>query len=166
MNASPIVIAGVPSNIRLPPGSRGTHVDSDMHDISSRLREIDPALFVALLESEDGRAVWAVCETARDGVESLIFRVGPGCAIDALDQRVITRIEWIRRVPASTRAAQLQAELDRENVAREADKAERLYDRIGGNLYNNLFKCGFVKTPNPRSVTPLGATAKRHGRTL
>lgn len=164
---TPLVIAGVPSNIRLPPGSRATHVDSDMHSISSRLREIDPNLFVALIEHADGeQAVWAVCETDRTGVESLVFRVGPGCQIDALDQRVITHIEWIRRIPADQRAREIQKQLDIEEVARADTERDTMYEKMGGSLYDNLFKCGFVMTPKPESYRPLNRTARRAGRKI
>ncbi len=163
---TPLVISGVPSNIRLPPGSRGTHVDSDMYDISSRLRELDPNLFIALLEHVDGGAVWAVCETDRAGVESLCFRVGPGCAIDALDLRVINHVEWLMRVSPADRMAAIQHELDREAKHRADDEREEMYEKMGGSLYDNLFKCGFVMTPKPESYRPLNATAKRAGRRI
>ncbi len=163
---TPLVIAGVPSNIRLPEGSRGTHISSDLFDISARLREIDTALFIILLEHVNGQAVWAVCETDRAGVESLVFRVGPGCEIDELDQRVVDKINYIRRVPANERMRLLQRDLDREADAKRDDERERMYEQMGSTLYDNLFKCGFVMTPKPESRTPQNATARRAGRRL
>ncbi len=163
---TPLVIAGVPSNIRLPKGSRGTHIDSDMYDISSRLRELDGSLFVSLIEHADGRAMWAVCETDRAGVESLIFRVGPGCEIDELDGRVIAKLNYIRSVPAGERARKLQAELDREAESKREHEREQMYDQMGSSFYNNLIKCGFVHTPKAESIRPLNSTARRAGRRM
>ncbi len=163
---TPLVINGVPSNIRLPEGSRATHVDSDLYAISDRLRELDPSLFINLLEHTDGRAVWAVCETDRAGRASLIFRVGAGCEVEVLDGRVIEKINYIRRVPAAERMARLERELAREREAREADELDKLYESFGGTLYDNLFRCGFVMTPKSESRTPQNKTARRAGRRI
>lgn len=163
---APLIVAGVPTNITLPVGSRGTHVDSDLHDIAARIAEIDSALRLVLLEHVDGRAVWAVTEVDRRGVESLVFRIGPGCEIDALDGRVIDKLQWIRRIPASERAAKIERELAAEAAAREEHSREKLYEDMGGSFYNNLFKCGFVTTPKPESLRPLNKTARRAGRRI
>lgn len=166
MDIAPLVIAGVPTNIRLPAGSRGTHVDSDMFDISQRLAAIDPALRIDLLEHVDGRAVWAVNEEALDGSIQLIMRVGPGCAIDELDGRVVARINWIRRIPAGERARVLERELQAEAAYRAVQERERLYDSIGGTFYDGLHRFGFIQTPKPESVRPLNKTARRAGRRI
>lgn len=159
-----IAIAGVPSNIRMPEGSRATHVSSDLYGISNRLRELDGDLFIAALEAPDGSFGWAVCETDRKGVESLIFRVGPGCEIDELDGRIIDKLNYLRSVPLHERIAKLEAEIDRERAAMHADKLEGMYESFGGSLYDALFRCGFVHEQRPESVRKLNKTARRAGR--
>lgn len=164
MPSAPIAIAGVPSNIRMPEGSRATHVSSDLYGISLRLQELDGDLFIALLEAPDGSVGWAVCETDRQGVESLIFRVGPGCEIDELDGRIIEKLNYLRSVPLAERIAKLEAEIDRERASAHENKLEQMYDSFGGTLYDALFRCGFVHEQRPESVRKLNKTARRAGR--
>lgn len=166
MPSSPIIINGVPSNIRLPEGSRATHVESDLYAISERLRELDGDLFLAMLETPSGEVGWAVCETDRQGTEALIFRVGPGCEIDELDGRVIKKLNYLRSVPLKERIARLEKEIDRERAAAHADKIDGMYESFGGDLYDALFRCGFVHDQRPESVRKLNATAKRAGRRI
>lgn len=161
---SSLIVAGVPTNLRLPEGSRLTYVDGDMHDICARIRELDDTLSIVLMEHVNGGAAFAITERDRSGREALIFRVGEGCEIDALDQRVIDKLNYIRSVPAGERARQLDAELQREAEARRVEESETLYEKIGSSFYDNLFACGFVHTPKAMSVRPLNATAKRAGR--
>lgn len=162
---SPIAIAGVPTNIRLPDGSRATHVESDLYNIAERLLELGaPRLSLALLEHVDGGAVWAVMETDESGVERLVFRVGKGCEITELDGRVVERVQFLRAVPVSTRLRILEAEIDAERKGREADKAEDMYERLGGPMYSQLARLGFIDTPRTESMRPQNATARRAGR--
>lgn len=163
---APIAIAGVPSNIRLPEGSRATHVEADLLHISDRLRELDGDLSLILLEHVDGQACWAICETDRQGVESLVFRVGPGCEIDALDARVIEKLNYLRSVPLHDRLRRLESEIDRERAQQHQDKLDGMYEKWGGKLYDALFRCGFVHDQRPESVRKLNATAKRAGRSI
>lgn len=163
---APLVIAGVPSNIRLPLGSRATHVDSDMHNISARLREYDPNVCAVFVEHVDGRAIWSICETDRTGRMTLVFRVGPGCAIDALDGRVIQRLQYLQSVPLAERARQLEAECLRDAEARREHEREKLYEDIGGSFYSNLHKCGFISSPRSESMVPTNKTARRAGRKI
>lgn len=169
MNATPmpaLIASGIPTNIRLPEGSKVTFVEADLHDICARIAHLDENLHVVVLEHTDGRAAFAITETDRQGVESLVMRIGPGCKIDALDGRVIQHIEWIRRIPVAERMAQIEKELEQERTAAEEQAFEKLYDSIGGSLYNNLHRLGFTDTPKPESRVPVNATARRAGRTV
>lgn len=163
---SALVIGGVPSNLVLPEGSRATHVDNDLHDICSRLRELDPNLRLALVEHVNGNAIWAVTEVDRTGTESLVFRVGPNCELEELDARVITKIEWIRRIPAQERLAQIERDIERERAAAAEARSEKLYEDMGSKFLSDLYKCGFVHDPNPRSMVPTNKTARRAGRRI
>lgn len=165
MSLSSLVIAGsTPTNFRLPRGSRADYVTSDVYDICNRLKAIDPRLSVIQLSHVDGRKAYAISDQGPDGVERLVFRVGPGCEIDELDARVITKIEWIRRIDVKDRQAQLEKELAKEKADREEDGREGLYDKIGGKWYDALYAGGFTGSAKPMSVRPLGPTARRAGR--
>lgn len=165
MSISSLVIAGsTPTNFRLPRGSRADYVTGDVYDICARLKAIDPRLSVIQLSHVDGRKVYAISDQGPDGVERLVFRVGPDCEIDELDARVIEKIEWIRRVDVKDRVTILEKELAREKAAREDDEREDLYEKIGGKWYDAAYKSGMVDSAKPMSVRPLNATAKRAGR--
>lgn len=161
-----LTVAGIPSNIILPEGSKAQFVESDLYDICERIRELDENLRVVVLEHVDGRAVFAITEIDRQGNVNLVMRIGPGCKIDALDGRVIDHLNWIRAIPADVRAAQIEKEIAAERAYADEQKAEKLYEDMGQTLYDNLFKCGFVMTPRPESRTPTNATARRHGRSI
>lgn len=166
MTSSLLSVAGVPTNLRLPEGSTLAYCEPDLYNICERLRELDEALSVIVMKDDAGGAAFAITERTRQGVEELVMRVGPGCKIDALDARVIEHIEWIRRIPAAERAAQIEREIAAEARSREEQKSEKLYEDIGGSFYDNLFKCGFVTTPKPESRKPMNATAIRAGRRI
>ena len=159
-----IFIDGVPTNLVLPEGSRATHVENDLHDISSRLRELDPNLRLCLLEHVNGDAVWAVTEIDRTGQESLVVRVGPGCQLDALDARVISHIEWIRRIPAEERLAQIERDIARERAAAEEAKSEAMYEGMGSEFYRNLHELGFIQGARTESFNRRTKAAQRAGR--
>lgn len=162
-----LIINGVPSNIRLPQGSRATHVESDLHDIAARLLDLGPPrLSLELLEHVDGAAVWAVCETSLDNIESLVFRVGPGCHIDALDGRVIERVQFLRAVPVSERLKIIEADIDRERERRHQDASEALYEKLGAPMYANLARLGFTGAPRVENIRPQNKTARRAGRRM
>jgi hypothetical protein len=161
---SSLVIDGVPTNIRLPEGSRATHVDSDLYGIAERIRELDPRYTLSLIEHVDGSAIWAVCEPDLSGVEHLIFRVGPGCEIDALDDRVIKRLEFLRFVPLERRYEEAAREAARQVKVRRAEQSERMYAALGAPMYSQLARLGFVDTPRSESMRPTNATARRAGR--
>lgn len=156
-----IVLDGVPTNIRLPEGSRATHVESDLYNIAERLREIDPNYRLTLLEHADGRAVWSVNELTRDGKEALIFRVGPGCEIDELDARVISKVQYLRAVPVHERLAKIEREVAQEKAKRAEEQAEAMYARLGEKMYSQLSRLGFIDTPRAESLPNRNATARR-----
>lgn len=166
MPPSALILDGIPSNLLLPEGSRATHVENDLHEICARLRELDPNLRLALIEHVNGNAIWAVMEIGRDGQEHLVVRVGPGCALDALDARVITHIEWIRRIPAADRLATIERDIARERESAAADRSEKLYEDMGGQFYRNLHELGFIQGARTESYNRLTKGARRAGRSI
>lgn len=143
--------------MRLPVGGHGAQVDSDLYGICERLREYDPNVRVTLL-TQDALFAWSVGEVGPDGVLREILRT------KELDGRIIDRLNYIRSVPVEERVKAIEADYDRERAAREEHESEDLYDKIGGGIYDNLFRCGFSHQPKPMSVRPLNRAARRAGR--
>lgn len=162
MSNSPLVIDSRPTNLRLPPELGSAFVDSDMFGICDRLREYDPDLSVVLLDG----ANFAIVETDRNGVERLVFRVGPGCEIDALDGRVLAKLNYIRSVPADVRLREMEAEIAREREAMIETQKEKMWEGMGAPLYANLARLGFIDTPRTESMRPQNRAARRAGRSM
>lgn len=159
-----LIVGGLPTNLVLPEGSRATHVESDLHDICARLRELDGNLRLCLIEHVDGRAIWSVNEITREGAEELIFRIGPGCELEELDARVITKVEWIRRIPAAERLAQIEKDIAIERESAAAEASERLYENMGSKFYSDLHRLGFVQGARTESLNKRNRAAQRAGR--
>lgn len=156
---TPLLIGSTPTNLSLPAGARGAVVEHDMFDICDRVKASHPRVRINLLETDD-KHCYAVMEHGEDGVERLIFKVAE------LDQRVLDRLDFIMSVPRAERVAAIEKEIAADMAARAEDDKEQLYDKLGGFFYDGLHRHGFTGVPNPRSVTPLGATARRHGRRI
>ncbi len=151
--------SSVPSNLSVPPGARVAAVESDVLDICARIAEIDPDCRIVVMHA-GAKAKFALVQRAADNQEYLVLRA------DELDQRIVEQLQYIMRWPVKERLARIQKEIDAELAARERDESEALYDQLGGFFYDGLHRYGFTGTPNPRSVTPLGKTARRHGRKI
>lgn len=158
-----MVIAGQPSNIHLPDGSRATHVEHDLLCIAERLYELDERLRIDLLEHVDGRAVWAINEETQAGID-LIMLVGPGNKFTELDGRVIEHIEWLRRFSSQERAAMLIKDIEAANAKALVDEREQMWEELGPKFYSALHSCGFLTTARPESYNRLNRTATRAGR--
>lgn len=162
--AREVIIDGRPTNLRLLPEYAHAFIDGDLYDICGRLRAYSVSYGVSMSVVQIDPTHFAICETDARGVENLVFRVGPGCEIDALDGRVIDKLNYIRSVPAGERLRQMEAEFGREKAHREEQNREKMWDRLGAPLYANLAKCGFISTPRAESLRPLNKTARRAGR--
>ena len=159
---SGLVIDSKPTNLRLPPELGSAFVDSDMFGICERLKAYDPNLSVILLDG----ANFAIVETDSNGVENLVFRVGPGCEIDALDGRVFAKLNYIRSVPADVRLREMEAEIAREREAMIEERKEKMWENMGAPLYSNLARLGFIDTPRTESLRPQNRAARRAGRRM
>jgi hypothetical protein len=151
-----------PSNLHLRPTVKASFVTSDLYDICQRVKEISPRIHVfELTDDATGDRGWSIMEHCDDGVERLIFRVGPGHPIDALDGRVLERLRYILSVPLSERFAALEADEIKTEAQRQDDELEELYEKFGGEMRHELARCGFTG-PLPASYRPMNATARRH----
>lgn len=162
--ASGLIVDSRPTNLRLLNEFQHAFIDGDVLDICGRLREYSAGHGQRISVVQIDPTHFAICETDARGVDNLVFRVGPGCDIDALDGRVIDKLNFIRTVPVGERLRRMEAEFDREKIAREAEQSEKLWDNLGAPLYANLARCGFIDTPRRESLRPLNNTARRAGR--
>lgn len=128
-----------PSNMQLPPGSSQNYVSGDVYDICERIKELDRNLRVVPLPSEHFPFGIALIED--DGTERLIFRA------KVLDDRVIKRVRYIMGVPFEQRLAVIDKEIHRDEVEEKERQLEDLYDRMGGEMWHQLERCGFSQRP-------------------
>lgn len=112
-------------------------VESDLYDICERIKEIDPSLFIVLLDDGD-RAAYAVMERCADGVERLVSKHRE------LDQRVLDKLMYLKSVPFEKRFAQIEAQIDREEAEEREREAEEMYETTGAPMYRELKRCGFI----------------------
>lgn len=131
-----------PDNLR---GRYGALVESDVYDICSRIKEVDPNLYIQLLDPPvqfAGKVYhYAIVEVCRDGVERLV------CRVEELDARVIEHMQYLLHVPFEKRFAEAERlEAKAEAERREKEHAE-LYERIGRPMWTDLERCGFIQRP-------------------
>lgn len=162
--ASGLIVDSRPTNLRLLNEYRHAFLDGDLLDICGRLREYSASHGQRISVVQIDPTHFAICETDARGVENLVFRVGPGCDIDALDGRVIDKLNYIRTVPVGERLRRLEAEFEREKLAREEEQTEKMWANLGAPMYASLARCGFIDVPRRESMRPLNNTARRAGR--
>lgn len=155
----PELILDVPTNLRLPPGTKARHVDSDMWNICERLREYDPRMSIIMLEYAAG-VRWAIMERGPDGVDRMV------CRVKELDARVIDECRRMAAIPADERLKVLEAEIAKERAQADTDAQDALYEKIGGGFYDGLYASGFTQSAKPMSVRPLNRAARRAGRKI
>jgi hypothetical protein len=151
-----------PTNLHLLPGTKVRYVSNDVFNIAGRLREISPRLYILELErnsSEGSMFGYSIMEQCHDGVDRLVFRVSKG----QLTQRhVLDRIGYLMSKDLHTRIAILDAEREKWESESHEDEMEKLYDQMGGPMWTELEKTGFIQ--RPVSYPKTNATARRHRR--
>src|ERR1051326_5675330 len=127
-----LLVAGVPSNLRMPAGSSAIPVESDLYDICGRLKEISERLFVVVLDppqpllGHPGRfANFAIMQHCEDGVERLFFKV------EYLDQRVLDKAREYVFTPLEERLNKIEREERKLEQDQLQDQLDDLYERMG-----------------------------------
>lgn len=127
-----------PSNLHLRPSVKARFVDGDMFDICERLAEVDPTLYIVELAEGDD-AVYAIMEACLDGQQRLV------CKVDALDGRVIQRVQKLLFVPFEHRLAAIEAENEKFEREHHENILERQYEQIGAAFQRQLWHDGFIE---------------------
>ena len=144
-----------PDNIR---GRFGTYVTSDVFHIAERLQELDKRLYVTALDEpidfHGHKYNFTISEMCGDGVERLVMRT------EHLDARVVQACERMLRVPLDKRLDELEKVEDKWAAEEKDRQLEELYERMGGDMWIQLERCGFID--RQQSFAKRNPTARRH----
>lgn len=136
------------------------YIDSDVLDICGRLAELDKSLYIVVIQGRPGTDFF-IMENCEDGVQRMIFRVGPDWDIDALDNRVINKCRMIMSLPLHLRVAAIQREIDKREAAKHEHDLEKLYDTVGRPMWTQLEKSGFIDRPVSYPKVGVASRGKR-----
>lgn len=136
-----------PNNLHFGVDVRATIVDGDLYNICERIKEVDPRLFIVVLDKKsDDDYSFAIMEHCDDGWDRLVWRV------KELDQRVLTKAERLRKIPFERRMEEAEAMEARMKAEDEADAFNELYERLGAPMRRELANTGFIDPINYTSV--------------
>lgn len=130
--------SAAPNNLHFAEDVKATIIESDLYDICSRLAEIDPTLFIILLEDGNDHR-FTIMEHCSDGWDRLVW------SVDQLDQRILQKAAYLKSVPFEHRfieAEKLEAKMKTEQ---EAEAFEEFYDKLGGPMRAQLRHDGFIE---------------------
>lgn len=141
------LIYHVPHNLSLPPGVTAAFCDGDMYNICARVREISPFLSVVVLDGQEDKFTHIITEEGPDGVERMVFRVGPAAQIKELDGRVIHKLQELFTLDFQKRIEVLDAENEKFEREYKEQQREEMYERVGAPMWTELERCGFIQRP-------------------
>ena len=137
--------SAAPNNLHFGVDVRATIVDGDLYDICERIKEVDPRLFIVVLDTKsDEDYSFAIMEHCDDGWDRLVWRV------KELDQRVLTKAERLRAIPFEHRLEEAEAMEARMKAEDEAVAFDELYENLGAPMRREFAKTGFI---DPRKTT-------------
>jgi hypothetical protein len=129
-----------PSNLHLPQDAQHMAVEADLYNICERVKEISDRLHIILLTHDDKHS-FAIMEHCDDGVERLVFKVAD------LDARVLKRLRELMAQPLAERVAAIERDQRRFVEQEQEREFEELYERLGGPMWSELERCGFIQRP-------------------
>lgn len=142
--------SAAPNNLHFAADARAALVEKDLYDICERIKEIDPRLFIVVLDKQaDPEYSFAIMEHCDDGWDRLVWRV------KELDQRVLKKAEYLRKVPFERRLEEAEAMEARMKAEEDEASFNELYERLGGPMRRQLIHDGFVD-PKTYSSLPSG----------
>lgn len=147
MSAKSGLIFEVPHNLSFPNGVHARYCDSDVYDICRRVREISPFLSVLVNVGQEDKFTHTIIEEGRDGVERMVFRVGPAAQIKELDGAVIHKLKELFSVDFTERVRKLEEENDKYEREYKLQQQEELYEKVGRPMWTELERCGFIQRP-------------------
>lgn len=142
-----------PSNLHLRPSVKTRFVEGDLYDISRRIQELSPNLYILEL-TEGDKSSFAIMERAKNGVEMLVYKV------KELDGRVLERLRYLMAHPLNERLKIIEADEYKLEAQQKEDELEELYENLGAPMLSQLFHDGFIDT-RPVSYAKRGVTGGR-----
>jgi len=141
------LIFHVPNNLSLPPDVSAAYCDGDTYDICRRVRAISPKLSVLVITGQEDKFTHTIVEEGPDGVERMVFRVGPKAQITELDGRVIHKLQELFYLDFADRVEKLERENDKYEAEYKANQREEFYENVGRPMLTQLERCGFIQRP-------------------
>lgn len=142
--------SAAPNNLHFASDVRATIIDGDLYNICERIKEVDPRLFIVVLDKQDNDEYsFAIMEHCDDGWDRLVWRV------KELDQRVLKKAEYLRKVPFERRLEEAEAMEARMKAEEDEASFNDLYERLGRPMRRQLIHDGFVD-PKTYSSLPSG----------
>jgi hypothetical protein len=131
-----------PNNIRTGGRFQVEAVSGDMFSISERLRELNPRLFINIIEDRAPKALrpvtYVIMEQTSRGTEEVVFK----CF--TLDARVIEHVRYLMSVPFEHRFAEAEKELDKYQAEEQENEMDELVEHLGLPMLRELKANGFL----------------------
>jgi hypothetical protein len=131
-----------PSNIKTGGRFHVEAVSGDMYDIANRLAELNPRLFISILEDRAPDAlhpvVYVIMEQTNRGTEEVVFKCYQ------LDARVLEHVSYLMKVPFAQRFAEAEKELDKYEAEQHETQLDELTEDVGLAMRHELRRLGFT----------------------
>jgi hypothetical protein len=139
-----ILPISTPTNIRFDGAASGRfrveEITSDMYNISERLKEIDPNLYVLLREDRAMGAKAFTIMWSRETDDELVL------TCRRLDARVIEHVQYLMKVPLERRFNEACKIIDKLEAEKAEDEKDELVEKLGLPMIRELQRCGFIDT--------------------
>lgn len=129
--------SAAPNNLHFADDVRATLIEQDLYDICTRLNEIDPSLFIILLEDGNSHR-YTIMEHCSDGWDRLVW------SVNDLDQRVLEKAAYLKKVPFEHRLEEAEKVEARMKAEAESEAFEEFYEKLGGPMRHQLRHDGFT----------------------
>lgn len=130
--------SAAPNNLHFADDVRATIIESDLYDICTRLHEIDPTLFIILLEDGNSHR-FTIMEHCADGWDRLVW------SVNELDQRILQKAAYLKKIPFEHRLEEAEKVEAKMKAEQENDAFEEFYEKLGGPMRSQLRHDGFTE---------------------
>lgn len=118
------------------------YVSHDLYDISTRIKEVDPAL--SLVFHKGHKQPWVVMERCADGAERFVSRY------EVADSRILDDLRRMLAVPFEHRLEALEQQIAKENAAKEFMDDET-FDRFAWDFHKAMVESNMISPKYGRS---------------
>lgn len=143
--------SAAPNNLHFADDVKATIIESDLYDICTRLAEIDPTLFVILLEDGNDHR-FTIMEHCADGWDRIVW------SVNELDQRILNKARYLKSVPFEHRFEEAEKLETKMKAEQESEAFEEFYDKLGGPMRKQLEHDGFIE---PKSTVSAPIVSRR-----